>query len=60
MRRSSSGVAVGDALAELDGLVAELLVGELLDAGLERADLCDERPEPLDFSFVLGADDLRE
>ena len=31
--------AVGDALAELDGLRPELFVGEGLDAGLERVDL---------------------
>ena len=60
MSRSSSAGAVGDALAELDRLFPELLVGELLDGRLERADLCDARPQPLDLSFVLGADDLRE
>ena len=53
-------LAVGDALAELDGLVAELLVGERLDLRLERADLRDARTEPLDLTLVLGADDLGE
>ena len=44
----------------IGGLAAELLVGERLDRRLERVDLCDERTQPLDFAFVLGADDLRE
>ncbi len=52
--------AVGDALAELDGLGAELFVGERLDCRLERVDFSDERTQTLDFAFVLGADDLGE
>ena len=52
--------AIGDALAEFEGLFAELFVGQLLDAGLERANLCNERAQPLYFSFVLGTDDFRE
>lgn len=47
-------------LGDFDGLVSELLVAERLNRRLEGADLRDERLEPLDFSFVLGADDLRE
>ena len=52
--------AVGDALAELDGLGAELLVGQRLDLRLERADLGDQRAEPLDLTLVLRADDFGE
>ena len=53
-------LAVGDALPELRGLVAELLVGERLDLRLERADLRDARVEALELALVLGADDLGE
>ncbi len=53
-------LAVGDALAELVGLAAELFVGEGLDLRFERADLGDQRPEPLDLTLVLRADDLGE
>jgi hypothetical protein len=49
---------VGDALAELGGFVAELLVGEGLDGGLEVVDLFDDRHEALDGAFVTGAKDL--
>ena len=52
--------AVGDALPELDGLGAELFVGERLNGRLERVDFRDERTQTLDFAFVLGADDLGE
>ena len=48
----------GDALAELGGLGAELLVGERLDGGLEVVDLLDERHEALDGAFVAGAKDF--
>ena len=50
--------AVGDALAELDGLGAELLVGERLDGGLEGVDLRDDGHEALDGAFVTGAKDF--
>ena len=53
-------LAVGDALAEFDGLVAELFVGERLDPWFERADLGDARTQPLELALVLGADDLGE
>ena len=39
---------------------AELLVGQRARRGLERVDGGDERREPLQFAFVLGADDLGE
>ena len=51
---------VGDAPAELVRLGAELLVGQRLDLRFERANLADERPEPLELTLVLGADDLRK
>ena len=38
---------VGDLRFEKGGLLAELLVGKLLDLGLERADLFDNRPDSL-------------
>ena len=41
-------------------LRAELFVGERLDAGFERVDCGDARPQPLQFAVVLGADDLGE
>ena len=49
---------VGDALAELDGLVAELFVGEGLDGGLEVVDLLNDRHEALDGALVAGTKDL--
>ena len=52
--------AVGDALAELGGLGAKLLVGEGADLRFERADLADARLQPLELTFVLGTDDLGE
>ena len=52
--------AIGEALPELDGLGAELFVGEWLNRRIERVDLGDGRTQPLDFPFVLGADDLGE
>ena len=51
-------MAAGDALAELGGLVAQLLVGERLDGRLERVDLRDGRHEALDGAFVTGAKDF--
>ncbi len=53
-------LAVGEALLELGGLAAKLIVRERLHRGLERVDLRDERAQLLQFTFVLGADDLRE
>ena len=38
-------LAVGEALAELGGLAAQLLVGERLERGLEGADLADDRTQ---------------
>ena len=53
-------LASRDALAELVGLRAQLFVGERLDFRFERANLGDQRPEPLDLALVLRADDLGE
>ncbi len=52
------GGAVVDLLPELVGAGAELIVGELLDLRLERADRVDHRLELLDLSLVLAAQDL--
>ena len=52
--------ALGNAVAEFRGLSAELLVGERLHRRLQRADLGDERAQPFQFTFVLGADDFGE
>ncbi len=49
---------VGDALAELDGLGAELVVGERLDGGLEGVDLRDDGHEALDGALVAGTKDF--
>ncbi len=49
---------VGDTLAELDGLGAELVVGERLNRGLERVNLRDNRHETLDGAFVAGTKDF--
>ena len=48
----------GYTLAELGGLVAELLVGEGLDGGFERVDLLDDGHETLDGALVGGAEDF--
>ena len=53
-------LAVGEALAELDGLAAQLLVGQRLDVRLEGVDLRHDRAQALQFTFVLGADDFGE
>jgi hypothetical protein len=37
-----------------------LFVGERFDLGFERAYLADTRLQPLELTFVLGTDDLRE
>jgi len=52
--------AVRDALAELGGPGAQLLVGERLDLGLAAVDGLDERTDPLQLAFVLRADDFGE
>ncbi len=48
--------ALADALAELVGLGAKLLVGKLLHRRLERIDLLDPRLNALEFAFVTGAE----
>ncbi len=53
--------AVGDALAELGGLAAQLLVGEGRRSRASSALISsDERAQPLQLALVLGADDLGE
>ncbi len=51
---------VSNALAELGGFGAELLVRERLDGGLEGVDGLDGGEEALDGAFVAGAEDLGE
>ncbi len=53
-------LAVRQALAEFHRLRAQLFVAERLHLRLERVDLLNERAEALQFSLVLGADDLGE
>ncbi len=48
----------GDALAKLGGLVAELLVLERLNGGLEVVNLLNGRHDALDGAFVAGAKGL--
>ena len=50
--------AFANALAELLGLGAQLIVGELFNGRLERVDLLDQRHNALDFAFVTGAENL--
>ena len=50
----------GDALAELAGLGAQLVVGERLNGGLQSIDLRDGGKQALDRAFVTGAKDLGE
>ena len=53
-------LAVGEARAELLRLASELFVGELLDLRLFCVDRGDERPQALQVTLVLRADDLCE
>ncbi len=52
--------AIGDPLAELDRLFAELFVAQRLDLRFESVDGGNGRAETLDLTLILGADDLRE
>src|SRR5262249_40407082 len=52
--------AVLEALAKLDGLPAELLVGQRRDRWLEGVHLRHDRAQTFQFAFVLGADDFGE
>ncbi len=52
------GDGVGDALTELGGLVAELLVGEGLDGRLESVNLRNDGLNALDSALVAGAKDF--
>ena len=54
------GDGCGDALAELAGFGAQLIVGERLDGGLQGIDLRDGGKQALDRSFVTGAKNLCE
>ena len=49
---------VGDALTELGGLGAELVVGESLRGGLKGVNLRDDWHEALDGAFVAGTKDF--
>ena len=53
-------LAVGKALTELGGLVAQLAVAERLDRRFERVDGLDDRADFLQLAFVLRAEDLGE
>ena len=49
---------LGKLLLPGGGLLAQLVVGELLQVGLEGIDLGDQGTEALDLAVVLGADEL--
>ena len=53
-------LAVLDALIELGGLAAQLVVGERLELGLERADVGGLLGEPLESPALADAQDLLE
>src|SRR5262249_3128112 len=53
-------LAVGEAFSQLVGPGGELGVGEGLHGGLERVDVRDDGPHPLDVALVLGAEDRPE
>ena len=53
-------LALGQPLAELVGLGAQLLVRKRLDGRLEGVNLLDERTQPFQFALVLGSDDFCE
>ena len=53
-------LAVGHPLTELVRLGLQLGIGQRSDAGFERIDARHDRPQPLEFTVVLGADDFRE
>ena len=53
-------LAVGEPLAEFDGLSPERLVRERLDFRFFGVDLGDERTDAFQLALVLGADDLRK
>ncbi len=52
--------AAPEALAEFDRLAAKLRVAERLDRRFEAVDAFDERPQTLQLTIVLGANDLGE
>jgi hypothetical protein len=56
----AGGDGCGDALAELAGFRAQLVVGERLDRRLERVDLLDHGQQALDRPFVTCTKDLCE
>ena len=53
-------LAVGEPLAELGGLAAQLRVGQRLNRRLQGVDLGHDRAHALQFTIVLGADDFGE
>jgi hypothetical protein len=54
------GEQIGNALAELTRLGAQLIVGERLDGGFQRIDLFHRGKHALDRSFVTGAKNFCE
>ncbi len=52
--------ALGETVAELDGLAAQLLVRELLDLWFFGADLDNQRSESFQLAIVGCANDLRQ
>jgi len=52
--------AVGDPLAKLCRLAAELFVRQRLDRRLEGIHVGDDRTKTLQFTIVLGPDDFGE
>src|SRR5437667_12341359 len=54
------GLAVSDALLEIDGLGGEFGVGELLKSGLQIIDGGNDRTHLLDIAFVLGPENFRK
>ena len=54
------GLAVLEAALELGGLRLQLVVGELVEVGLERVDLLDEGQHLADEPLVAGPEDLLE
>jgi hypothetical protein len=52
--------ALGQPLAEFLGLRPQRVIAEGLDSRLKRIDLAHDRAQTLQFTIVLGADDLSE
>ena len=54
------GFALAKTFAKFDRFGTELIVGQRLEPGLQRVDLFDDRPQLLEFAFVLRSDDFCE